>query len=118
MKNNPWGQLMSINLYDCELKLLKSPKKLGEFSLQLCDKIKMVPYGRPMIEKFGKGKLKGYSLIQFIETSTITVHLDEFGLRAFIDIFSCKTFDKNVAKNFAKNFFQAKRIKYKNFYRN
>lgn len=55
--------------------------------------------------------------MQFIETSSITIHLDEFGLRAFIDVFSCRTFDVNRAKNFSKSFFKAKKIRYKNFYR-
>jgi len=117
MQKNPWGQLMSINLYDCNPLLLKSPKKLREFCLQLCHNINMIPHGQAIIKKFGKGKLNGYSLMQFIETSTITIHLDEFNLRAFIDIFSCKTFDKIIAKKFSKSFFQAKRVKYKNFYR-
>lgn len=117
MSNKPWGQLLSLNLYDCDFKLLVSPKSLRKFCFKLCKKIKMIPYGPPIIKKFGKGKLNGYSLMQFIETSTITIHLDEFGLRAFIDIFSCKIFDINIAQKFSQEFFKAKRVKYKNIYR-
>lgn len=117
MKKKVWGQLMSINLYGCEYSLLTNPKKLEEFCIKLCKEINMVPFGKPIIKRFGKGNLRGYSLMQFIETSSITIHLDEFGLRAFIDIFSCKTFDVNKAKIFSKPFFKAKNIKYKIFYR-
>jgi S-adenosylmethionine/arginine decarboxylase-like enzyme len=56
-------------------------------------------------------------MIQFIETSSITVHLDEVWNRAFIDIFSCKTFDKILAKNFCKAYFKAERVLYKNLFR-
>jgi hypothetical protein len=35
--------------------------------------------------------------MQFIETSSITVHADEFACRCFIDVFSCRAFDPDVA---------------------
>lgn len=117
MKKKIWGQTMFIDLDGCEYSLLTSRKKLIEFAKKLCKEIKMIPHGKPIVERFGQGKLEGYSLMQFIETSTITVHLDEFGLRAFIDIFTCKRFNVNKAKKLCKSFFKAKSIRYRNFYR-
>ena len=117
MKNKIWGQLLSIDLSECEYDLLTNPKKMRKFCVELCKEIGMVPFGKPIIKRFGQGELEGYSFIQFIETSTITAHLDEFGLRAFIDIFSCKTFDAKRATNFTKIFFKAKKARIKNFYR-
>ena len=35
--------------------------------------------------------------MQFIETSSITIHADEFSRRCFIDVFSCRGFDPEVA---------------------
>ena len=35
--------------------------------------------------------------MQFIETSSITIHADEFGGRCFIDVFSCRPFDAERA---------------------
>ncbi len=69
----------------------------------------MKAYGPCMVKRFGKGKLKGYSVIQFIETSSITLHFDETEERAFIDIFSCKDFHVNKAESFSKEFFNAKK---------
>ena len=46
--------------------------------------------------------------MQFIETSTITAHFDEQGNRAFIDIFSCKTYNAKKVALFCKKFFKAK----------
>ena len=79
------------------------------FITALCQEIGMKAYGEPMIEKFAEGHLEGYSVLQFIETSSITIHFDDkIGDRAFIDIFSCKYFDANQAKEFCRQYFEAK----------
>lgn len=117
MKRKIWGQTLSLDLRECDKKILTSKKKLTEFPVLLCQKIKMKPYGKPRVERFAEGVLEGYSMMQFIETSSITAHLDEVDSRAFIDIFSCKTFDHFKAKKFCQEFFKAKRVSYKNFLR-
>ena len=117
MAQKNWGQTLSLDLFECNKNILNDPKKLKEFTRQIIQKIKMKAYGRPILKEFGEGSLEGYSLIQFIETSSITIHTDKFGDRVFIDIFSCKTFDQKIAKNYSKLFFEAKRVKSKNYYR-
>ncbi len=117
MKKELWGQTLFLDLFDCNYSILTNKKKLKEFGIKLCKEINMIPFGKPIIKRFGKGKLEGYSLMQFIQTSSITAHLDEYGLRAFIDIFSCKTFNVNKAENFCKSFFGAKKARYRNYYR-
>lgn len=112
-----WGQLTTVNLYDFDAQLLKNKSELRRFPLELCKKIKMKPFGNPIIKRFGKGELEGYSMMQFIETSSITVHIDETDIRIFIDIFSCKKFDSQAAVNFSKSFFKAKKVNYKTIYR-
>jgi hypothetical protein len=57
------------------------------------------------VDRFGTGALEGWSGIQAIETSSIAVHLDEVGRRAFIDVFSCKAFDADVADRIARSYF-------------
>lgn len=111
------GQLTIINLKECDKNLVKDKEALSKFGKEICKVIKMNPYGEPIIKRFGKGKLRGYSLIQLIETSNITVHLDEFENKAFIDIFSCKKFNPIKAKNFSKNYFKAKKVKCKTIFR-
>ncbi len=117
MKGGFWGKLLSIDLRKCKTNTLKDKKKLVEFCYQLCNVIKMKRFGEPIIHHFGKGKLKGYSLIQFIETSSITAHFDERGSRAFIDIFSCKDFDEKAAITLCKKFFSAKDYGFNILYR-
>jgi len=117
MKKKRWGQLLTLDLFDCDKSFLVSPEKLKSFSNQIIQKIGMVAHGEPLVDKFGMGDLEGYSLMQFIETSSITMHMDDFGGRAFIDIFSCKEFDSKKAESFSKEFFKAKRIIAKTLYR-
>ncbi len=71
----------------------------------------MKAHGPCHIDRFGSGNLEGYSAIQFIETSSITVHLDEKWNRAFVDVFSCKDFDGERALAFTKEYFGAKTSK-------
>jgi len=117
MEGKNWGQLLSVDLLECNPNLINNKKKLNEFCIGICNEIDMVAFGNPIINRFGEGDLEGFSLIQFIMTSSITAHMDEIGNRAFIDIFSCKNFDAKKAENFCKNFFQAKKMKCKNSYR-
>lgn len=103
-----WGLLASINLYDCDRGKITSPQAMRGFVLKLCKEIDMKPRGEPHIEQFGGDSLEGYSVLQFIETSSITIHFDDkTGNRAFIDIFSCKYFDANHALQFSKKYFNA-----------
>lgn len=111
------GQLTIIDLKECDKNLVKDKEVLAKFGKEICKVIKMVPFGEPIIKRFGKGKLKGYSLVQLIETSNITVHLDEFDNKVFIDIFSCKKFDSTKAKNFSKDYFKAGKVKWKTIFR-
>lgn len=107
----PWGKSAAIDLYGCEHTRLIDPALLKDFVAQLVDVADMEAHGPCYVDRFGDGELEGYSAMQFIKTSAITVHLDEVGNRAFIDIFSCKQFDAQKAADFSKRFFGAKSVK-------
>ena len=112
-KNWWWGQSSSIDLYECDKRLLKDPDEIRKFTRDLCKVLKMKRYGPTLVERFGEGKLEGYSMMQFIETSSVIAHFDEKADRAFIDVFSCKTYEPKEAAEFCKNFFKAKNFKIK-----
>jgi S-adenosylmethionine/arginine decarboxylase-like enzyme len=50
-----------------------------------------------LLDRFGDDELEGWSALQFIETSSITIHADEVFGRCFVDVFSCKPFDAQLA---------------------
>lgn len=110
-KIQPWGISAAIDLHDCAHDRLTSPELIKEFIRNVISLTGMVAHGPCYIDRFGEGNLKGYSAMQFIKTSSITVHLDEVENRAFIDIFSCKDFDTKAAAAYAQKFFQAEQVK-------
>lgn len=109
---NKFGYELIMNVYDCDLGVLQSKEKLTEYVDELCKIIDMKKYGDTLLEYFGleKEHTKGYSLMQFIETSSITGHFSEYWKIAYLNIFSCKEFERKKARDFTKKFFKAKRI--------
>lgn len=113
-KNKSWGMIASIDLHDCDPKLISNKKDITRLIVGLCNHIGMKRYKKPLIEKFAEGSMEGYSAIQFIETSSITMHFDDkIGNRAFIDIFSCEYFNPIKAEAYCKKFLKAGKSKHK-----
>lgn len=112
-KSKIYGKELILDLYNCDPKIIRSKKKILEYSNKICNLIRMKKYGKPLIERFALDNphVAGYSLVQLIETSSITGHFSELWNRAFINIFSCKLFDNKIAASFTKNFFKAKKIR-------
>jgi len=108
-----FGYELIIDLYGCDKSIIGSKKKLQEYTDELCKLIKMKKYGKTLLPYFGEKEAftKGYSLVQLIETSSITGHFSDFWATAYINIFSCKKYDHALAKKFTKEFFKAKRMK-------
>ena len=108
-----WGLSASIDLCGCDPVMIKTPEEIKRFVIELCDEIKMKRHGDVLLDRFGDGVLvsEGYSFMQFIETSSITAHFDEPQSKAFIDIFSCKYFEPEIAADFCKKFFKAESCK-------
>jgi S-adenosylmethionine/arginine decarboxylase-like enzyme len=110
-KKSPWGMSVSIDIYDCQLELIDDEKTIRLFLQKLIEFIKMKAYGEPLMKKFGPStRLYGYSVMQLIETSNVTVHFSPATKAAYIDIFSCKEFKPHATGMFCKEFFKAKKM--------
>lgn len=105
-----YGYELLLDLYGCDREILESKEHLKRYNKEIVRLIDMEAMGLPVIpEKFGKGTLHGYSSVQFIQTSSIVVHLCEDLLEAHVNIFSCKRFDEMVAQEFTSRFFDAQK---------
>ena len=115
MNKKIYGYELILSLYGCDTKIISSRRKLQQYANKLCRIIKMKKYGNTILHYFGEKKAftKGYSLVQLIETSSITGHFSELWQRAYINFFSCRKFNHTVAKKFTRQFFQAKAVKNK-----
>jgi S-adenosylmethionine/arginine decarboxylase-like enzyme len=103
--NPPWGMLAAIDLHGCERGRLADPDVIRRFMPILIDTIGMRAHGGLFLDRFGDGTLEGWSAMQFIESSSITLHADEVDRRCFVDIFSCRPFDPDVAAAIAVEHF-------------
>ena len=101
----PWGLLAAIDLHGCPPGPVADPDTIRAFVPALIDAIGMRAHGPLLLERFGDGDLEGWSAMQFIETSSITVHADEVSGRCFIDVFSCRPFDAELAAAVAVDHF-------------
>jgi S-adenosylmethionine decarboxylase len=101
----PWGMLAAIDLHGCDEDRLADPDNIRRFVPVLIDAIGMRAHGGLMLDRFGDGELEGWSAMQFIETSSVTLHADEVFGRCFVDIFSSRPFDPDLAAEIAVEHF-------------
>jgi len=103
-----FGKELILDLGKCSHRI-SDRVFLVEFAAELCSKIDMKAYGECQTPYFGTNSdlTKGYSLLQFIETSSITGHFSDTFRTAHLNIFSCKDFDADVAAEFCAKFFGA-----------
>ena len=97
--------LAAIDLHGCEPDRVADQNVIRRFVPAMIDAIGMRAHGPLALDRFGDGELEGWSAMQFIETSSITVHADEVFGRCFVDVFSCKPFDPRVAARVAVSHF-------------
>ena len=103
----PWGQHLVLDFNGCPKELLADRENILDWSKELVQAIDMVAYGEPIIEHFAthSHEAAGYTLLQMIETSNISAHFAENIGQVYIDVFSCKAFDVEVALGICKKYF-------------
>ena len=107
--DKPYGQELIIDVHNVtEGPLLRD--EIASFCNRLCNIIDMEREqlffwdyeGDPEGYNNAPAHLKGISAVQFIKTSNITIHsLDELK-RLYLNIFSCKTFDASIVREFVE----------------
>jgi S-adenosylmethionine/arginine decarboxylase-like enzyme len=97
--------LAAIDLHGCDRERLADPDRIRAAVPAVIDATGMRAHGPLMLERFGSGDLEGWSAMQFIETSSITLHADEVAGRCFLDVFSCRRFDPGLAAAVAAEHF-------------
>lgn len=107
----PWGTAASIDCYDCNPEIIRDAGLIKQFTKELIDLIDMKAYGPCHVVHFGEeDRVAGYSMFQLIETSCISGHFANMTNAAYLDIFSCKAFSDDLARDFCQKFFESKRV--------
>jgi S-adenosylmethionine/arginine decarboxylase-like enzyme len=104
-----WGLSSAVDLQDCRPESIRDRNHIEAYVIALCELIGMKRYGDCQIVHFGEGRVAGYSMIQLIETSLISGHFANDTNRAYLDIFSCKSYAPAVVEEFSRQFFGARR---------
>jgi S-adenosylmethionine decarboxylase len=106
---NAWGILTSIDIHDCDPELIRSADAIKDFVVKLCELIDMKRFGDTVVVHFGEDdRVAGFSMTQLIETSLISAHFANLTNNVYLDIFSCKYYEPEVAAEFSKSFFKGK----------
>lgn len=119
MAQKMWGQHLVLDLSGCPKEKISDGDNILAWGAELVKAIDMVAYGQPILEHFAthKKETAGFTFLQMIETSNIAAHFAENLGEVYIDIFSCRDFDADVAKAVTEKFFQPQVARAKNFNR-
>jgi len=111
MKN--YGKELIIDIHNCDPSTF-TRKSIRKYFRLLCEKIDMKPEKLSWWDDHGieaefqqtEPHTKGTTAVQFILTSNITIHTLDILKNAYINIFSCKDFDADVARKFSEEWFK------------
>ncbi|MDQ1352157.1 MAG: hypothetical protein QG657_2463 [Acidobacteriota bacterium] len=114
----PYGFELIMDLHGCDVSTFNR-ESLDNYFETLCKAIDMQKCERYFWDDFGlppelqqtSPHAKGTSAVQFILTSSIVIHtLDLLGA-VYINIFSCKPFDRKITEQITTEWFGAKECK-------
>ena len=113
MKN--YGKELILDLHDCDVSKFNRVD-LEIYFIKLCDLIDMERCdlhwwdyeGVPKEERDTEPHLVGTSAVQFIMTSDIVIHTLDILKRVYLNIFSCKDFNGEIAAEFSREYFGGK----------
>jgi S-adenosylmethionine decarboxylase len=111
--NEYWGYHLILDCKQCDIDRITDRSVVASFVKTLVKRIDMKAFGEPIIEHFADHDLDkaGFSLLQLIETSSITGHFVNKTGDAYLDVFSCKPFDIELTKEVVIEFFNPTKIK-------
>ncbi len=113
-----YGKELILDLHGCNINTFNR-KTIEAYFYQLCKLIDMEACdlhfwddeGVPPEERQTDPHTKGTSAIQFIITSNITIHTLDLLKKVYVNIFSCKDFDSDLAASFTNLWFGGKIVK-------
>jgi len=111
----PWGWLTCIDAAECDAVAINSKEVFQSFVDELLDRIEMVKIGDLHIfwcDTNDPNKI-GYSIYQLLQDSNISAHFccaDRNS--AYVDIFSCKPYDSELAVNIFLKYFSPGKLHY------
>ncbi len=110
-----YGKELIIDLHNCDIARF-TRKSIRNYFKKICNLIDMKreklcwwdDLYTPEEEKETESHLVGTSAVQFIKTSNIVIHTLDILKVVYINIFSCKDFDADIAVEFSREWFRGR----------
>ena len=116
MLKKPFGTHLILDADDCQGKL-NDRKHIQSFIDTLVKEMGMKKVGETIFEYFEDNDynrerdIVGYSVVQIISLSNITIHINEISKTVYLDVFTCGDFDDTKIGLIFSDYFQAQKIK-------
>lgn len=112
-----YGKELILDLHECDPAKFNR-RDIEKYFVELCALIRMKradlhwwdDYGVPADEQQTEPHLKGTSAVQFIMTSNIVIHTLDLLQAVYINVFSCKEFDTESARQFSEEWFKGRTV--------
>ena len=112
MQKKVYGYELVLDLHECDPTTFNR-ESIDAFFEDLCKSIDMHKcevhfwddVGVPVEEQQTEPHTKGTSAVCFILTSTIVIHTLDLLKTVYVNIFSCKEYDPDVAADFTRKWF-------------
>ncbi|NDY72506.1 adenosylmethionine decarboxylase [Desulfobacter hydrogenophilus] len=109
---HPWGMSTSVDLYDCSPDKIKDPDAIKNFVGRVCGQLGIVDIeNAPLVYYDETETAAGFSMKQSIETSGISGHFAHATNAAYLDIFSCNTYEPRELAEFSLSYFRGSHYK-------
>ena len=111
-RQHRWGLDAAIDLFDCDPELIRDPSVIRACVIDVCEQIQMHRYGEPQLVHFGdEPRVRGYTLVQLIETSAITGHFIEQANAVCLNVFSCSPYRPLQTTALCQQWFRARSVR-------
>ena len=116
----PYGKELILDLHNCDPNTF-TRESIENYLSKLCKLIKMEGedlhfwdylYDDKEYQK-APDHLKGTTVVQFLKTSNVTIHTLDVLEKVFVNIFSCKDFDRMKAQRFTESWFKGETVQWK-----
>ena len=113
----PYGYELILDLHECNVSTFNR-RSLDAYFDKLCRAIDMEKCERYFWDDVGVSEderqtsphTTGTSAVQFILTSTIVIHTLDLLEAAYVNVFSCKAFDRETAERLTVEWFGAQKV--------
>lgn len=107
MNSKAWGLSCAFDFKGADKEKISNVDSVKNYISELCKAIKMKQYGETWCEKFASHdyRLYGITVLQAIETSSVTAHFAENVGEVYLDVFSCAEYDPQVVLQFTCSYF-------------